>query len=474
MALNNDEKYKIIEDALNDKNISPSEFKKALFSMAEAIVEAYKIIKRKNSQPTKKKKKKKSNKFEDILKRNLGPGLEIFYRPLNSMDLFWVMDKLAQEKESIQVSKTGYVDSGENYKFQTKRTFAAQYINLDGEKLTIRYKPGFIMPQAKAAYVSAYNSMGEHGIVVFAKPEDLNDAIDWFDTYVKNNSIFKGRMLTVTSDDVNVHTPTEENTTEWDSIVPHKEAQKEFRQIVDMVRNPKKYRQAGVNLKRGVVLAGPPGTGKTVHVKCLINDVIANGGSVIVVEGLSDYNWTLNEVYEIAKTLQPSIVILEDIDTITHNRDDEGSMSPMSVLQDLISILDGSKTLDGVITLATSNYKDRLDRALASRPGRFDVIYDFGFPDEETKIKIFDKYLQKLSIKLAREQLLAISSVDEFMKDDCISGAHIAEFCNSIIRGQLFDPNETIEDIAKNAAEQLLSISAPDINSSDKSKAGFA
>jgi len=455
-----DEKYEILENVFEEKGISAAELDKAVIQFAESLVQAYRVVKAKEKRP--RHKKKKVSGFAQLINKHIGAGYELYHRPLNRINMFWVLDKLSKEKKSIQVGKKGFIDTDKNFKFHAGRQFAAEYLNLDGEKLTIDYKPGFIIPKIKAAYMATYNAMGEFGIAVIAQKEDLHTAIDWFDDYVKSNSIFKGRLVTVTTEAIKIHTPKDEDASDWNNIVPNADAREEFHQIVDMVGGPEKYRKAGLTLKRGVLMTGPPGTGKTVHVKCLVNDIIKVGGSVIIVEGLSDYNWSLTEVYEIAKTLQPAVIIIEDIDTLTHNRDDEGSLSPMSVLQDLIAILDGATALDGVITLATSNYKDRLDRALASRPGRFDVIYTFGFPEKEIKYQILDKYLTKLNIKESQDSLLLIPEVKELIEGDYTSGAHIAEFCAGIIRGQLFNSKESVATIASRVATQLLTVSAAD------------
>ena len=455
------ERDAVLDDILEEYNIHPSDLKKAVFEFAELFIDVYKEFK---SRTKPKRKKAQRKTLRSRLAEHLGNKLEMCHREIPELDLYWVFSELQRiHKDAISLGPRGMLLVSQNFKYYNTYYMMHKQIMVDGERKTIPYRSGFIVPHVKAAFVASVSASEHYGIAIYAKEKDLNKAIDWFDSFVKENSIFKGRVLLVKDSGLEVNTPKPKETIDWDCIVPNDKAHKEFGMLVDMLTNSEKFKKAGLPVKRGVLLAGPPGTGKTVHVQCLINDVLSNKRSVIVLEGFPEDGWSLEAIYEQAMYIGPSLVVIEDIDTITHNRDDDGSLLPVSFLQELLGVLDGTKKLNGVVTVATSNFKERLDRALASRPGRFDVVYDFDFPEQEVKEKILEKHINQLKLKLSMDELLAIPEVEDLMESPYLSGAHIAELCFGIRRGKIHNPKGDLEEIAKNVAEQLSTVLMADI-----------
>ena len=149
----------------------------------------------------------------------------------------------------------------------------------------------------------------------------------------------------------------------------------------------------GQHLKRGVLLYGAPGTGKTLTVRHLIGR--ATGSTVVVLRGAS--LGFVQHAAAIARTFQPSIVVLEDIDLVAMERD----YSPQPLLFEVLDALDG---LDGdadVAFVMTTNRVDVLERALAERPGRVDLGVEIPLPGPVERERLFQLYARGLGFSPA-------------------------------------------------------------------------
>jgi len=123
-------------------------------------------------------------------------------------------------------------------------------------------------------------------------------------------------------------------------------------------------------------------------------------------------------LYEVARKISPTIVIVEDIDTL--GAIDRTANGDHPLLGEFLNCLGGAVDNKGVITIATTNYPEYLDKALTDRPGRFDFRIDFGLPDKELRTHIIDKYLQ--SVKHGKVKASDLSRDTEGM-----TGAHLKE-----------------------------------------------
>jgi len=135
-----------------------------------------------------------------------------------------------------------------------------------------------------------------------------------------------------------------------------------------------RFRECGLMFKRGILLHGPPGAGKTCAIELVCNRLIAEGALVIM--GSRAVN-LLQGALTMIRQAEPDrrlVVILEDIDRIIQNFDSE-----------LSSLLDGEKQIDNVIFLATTNYLNTLPATITKRPSRFDVLYEVGMPCDEAR-----------------------------------------------------------------------------------------
>jgi hypothetical protein len=158
---------------------------------------------------------------------------------------------------------------------------------------------------------------------------------------------------------------------------------------------------AGQHLKRGLLLYGPPGTGKTHTVRYLLGQMsgytrlVLTGRSLVAVGGVT----------EMARALQPSVVVLEDVDLVAEDRSMGPSSSP--VLFDLLDAMDGAAADADLLFLLTTNRADLLEPALAARPGRVDVAVEIDLPDAPARERLLSLYGRGVPLALTADDIAA-------------------------------------------------------------------
>lgn len=168
------------------------------------------------------------------------------------------------------------------------------------------------------------------------------------------------------------------------------------RQVVGVARNSDRLRAAGQHLKRGLLLYGPPGVGKTHSVRYLIGEL----KDTTVVELTGDTLHAIREACSVARTLQPSMIVVEDVDLIAEERDRYGGETPL--LFTLLNEMDGLDEDADVVFLLATNRADLLEPALASRPGRVDQAVHIDLPDRDARRRLVELYRGSLTIDLSR------------------------------------------------------------------------
>jgi ATP-dependent 26S proteasome regulatory subunit len=144
--------------------------------------------------------------------------------------------------------------------------------------------------------------------------------------------------------------------------------------------NESRYRKHNLLYKRGIILFGPPGSGKTVTIKLLMQKLVNRGGIIIVVQNVPLAAMCLKAVKRIEPT-RNMICIFEDIDEILHANGESH----------VLSMLDGEHNVDRVMNIATTNYPERLGARIINRPSRFDRRVFIDMPGPEAR----EYYLQK-------------------------------------------------------------------------------
>lgn len=179
------------------------------------------------------------------------------------------------------------------------------------------------------------------------------------------------------------------------------------------------FARKGIPLKRGLLFYGPPGNGKTMVGKILAKEVDANFIWVTPKDLMDAGPRDIANIYSFARLLAPAIIFFEDIDLI--GGEERFGRSFRSILGEMLNQLDGFDSNHGVITIATTNNIEVLDKALANRPGRFDIRIEFPNPDSHLRLAILKQYIQNHLV--ASDLNLAVLAE----RSDGLSCAHIKE-----------------------------------------------
>ncbi|MCE2847095.1 MAG: ATP-dependent zinc metalloprotease FtsH [Sphingobacteriales bacterium] len=217
----------------------------------------------------------------------------------------------------------------------------------------------------------------------------------------------------------------------FNDVAGLEEAKVEVMEIVDFLKNPKKYTQLGGKIPRGALLVGPPGTGKTLLAKAVAGEAqvpfFSLSGSDFVEMFVGVGASRVRDLFRQAKEKAPSIIFIDEIDAIGRARGKQPSFSANdereSTLNQLLTEMDGFGSNSGVIILAATNRADILDRALL-RPGRFDRQIYVELPDLNGRKEIFKVHAKPLKLDPAVDLDFLAKQTPGF------SGADIANLCN--------------------------------------------
>jgi len=177
-------------------------------------------------------------------------------------------------------------------------------------------------------------------------------------------------------------------------ILPDKTLALLDRNVGSFIRARGHIKQLGLSAKKGLLFYGPPGTGKTHTIHYLASHVPEHTTLLITAEQVG----LLDEYFRLARFLQPSIVVVEDVDLIARARQQMGSACEEVLLNKLLNEMDGLREDADVIFILTTNRPDQLEPALASRPGRIDQAIEFPLPDERGRAKLVKLYARGLEV----------------------------------------------------------------------------
>lgn len=209
------------------------------------------------------------------------------------------------------------------------------------------------------------------------------------------------------------------------------EAKVEVMEIVDFLKNPKKYTALGGKIPKGALLVGPPGTGKTLLAKAVAGEAnvpfFSISGSDFVEMFVGVGASRVRDLFRQAKEKAPCIVFIDEIDAVGRARSKNGGFSSNdereNTLNQLLTEMDGFGTNSGVIILAATNRADILDKALM-RAGRFDRQIHVDLPELKERLDIFKVHCAKLKLEPGFEIDFLAKQTPGF------SGADIANVCN--------------------------------------------
>ncbi len=210
---------------------------------------------------------------------------------------------------------------------------------------------------------------------------------------------------------------------------------KKVREMIELpLRHPELFERLGVEAPKGVLLHGPPGTGKTLLAKAVASETNANfmsiGGPEIMSKYYGESEERLRRIFGLAERNAPSIIFIDEIDSIAPKRDDVAGEVERRVVAQILSLMDGLESRGKVVVIGATNRPNALDPALR-RPGRFDREISINIPDREARLEILQIHTRGMPVNddVELEQLSEITHG--------YSGADISALCKEAAMGSL-------------------------------------
>ncbi|MDX2106969.1 MAG: AAA family ATPase [Candidatus Melainabacteria bacterium] len=327
---------------------------------------------------------------------------------------------------------------------------SVQYTNMvldAGEKLPCMVS-GLILVKGKPNLtilvrgLSALESVGLGSINLDVMAEDKNSAEEFIreiSRFINKHNVYRGKLLSVDtrtnqfgtagSTTLKFHTLPEISRDKI--ILPAELLNRIERQTVEVSQYSDKLKKAGRKMKRGILLHGKPGTGKTLTAMYLASAMKER--TVLLVTGQGQQ--MIQSSCSFAKWLEPSMVIIEDVDLIAQERSSTGCNTPL--LLELMNEMDGLADDCDVLFLLTTNRPEILEPALASRPGRIDQAYEVPLPDSDCRRRLFELYGKGL--------VLQVENLDKFIQRT--QGASAAFISELLRKAALFAASSDKEEI---------------------------
>ncbi len=273
-------------------------------------------------------------------------------------------------------------------------------LNIDGELQVIRPRTVFrgTVPETGAQFMLVVEmprrgfSQGVDVGLIYREADEAA-VVALVQRLLTEANPFKSRIVLINRDLRTVRSKMSDRS--WSDIIPHEQVRAELDFIAASIRNRDMLKAEGLSIRRGLMLSGPPGDGKSTAIECFVNE-IAGEASVIIVEAVDH----IRAVYHLAQALAPAVVILEDLDLMTKSRQNPYSYSggKDDVTGELLQVLSGGSAYADIITIATTNHPEAIDEALAKRAGRFDSHIRMGYPSEADKQRVLDLYLDRFEV----------------------------------------------------------------------------
>jgi len=281
-------------------------------------------------------------------------------------------------------------------------------------------------------------SSDKYYYTVFDSIKDDN-FITNLEAYVNENNFYKGKKIT--PDCVFLDVPKHIT---WDDVILDSKTKTLIKNNVEnLIKIKDILNKNKINLKRGIILSGPPGTGKTMICKVLSNELPVTVLYVLPthIKDKSD----VTRICDMAKSLSPTVLILEDIDYIAEDRDSGNNW----IVIDLMNKLDGLEEFNDVITVATTNKVDKLEDAVKNRPGRFDRVINIPNPDVTNRKNMIEKFIKHYECDDSLNvEVLADST-------ESMSGAFIKDLCTTAVMHAIYENSLNKEGIAELTANHF-------------------
>src|SRR5580700_9701029 len=218
--------------------------------------------------------------------------------------------------------------------------------------------------------------------------------LDELEALVRQTASYRGKVISLESPDrySGQHGPLRvhklRNVQRDEVILPEKTLQLLDRNIGDFVRQRERLRKLALPIKKGLLFYGPPGTGKTHTIHYLAGQLPDHTTLLVTAEQVG----LLDHYFQLARFLQPAMIVIEDVDLIARKRQDMYGPCDESMLNKLLNEMDGLREDAAVLFVLTTNRPEHLEAALASRPGRVDQAIEFPLPDDQGRRQLVRLY----------------------------------------------------------------------------------
>jgi transitional endoplasmic reticulum ATPase len=287
-----------------------------------------------------------------------------------------------------------------------------------GEKITVKTVDA---EEAEQITLSPIEKLGEEGLQEYMQAYYMGHVLTTGDTLIVTTQMGGKTQLVVSGTKPSAKPVVVSEQTEFklgsmtkaiDNSIPRityddlgglrNEVQK-IREMVELpMRHPELFEKLGVEAPKGVLLYGPPGTGKTLLAKAVAGETNSHftsiSGPEIIGKFYGESEERLREIFKQAEENSPSIIFIDEIDSIAPKREEVTGEVEKRIVSQLLTLMDGMKSRGKVVVIAATNRPDSIDPALR-RPGRFDREIEIGIPDQQGRSEILNIHTRGMPIE---------------------------------------------------------------------------
>lgn len=279
------------------------------------------------------------------------------------------------------------------------------------------------------------------------------DLMDAFIEYGKQHNFLKGKKIDAECNFIKF-----DREYTWDDLILTDDLKDDIRRnLKNVIGNRDIYKKNNLTIKRGLIFSGPPGCGKSTLGKVLCTTI--DWTFVWVTPKHLIYPKHISNIVDMCKELAPTVLFLEDIDLFGGARETNGNPA---LLGEFMNQLDGIQENKDIITLATTNKAEVLEKALLDRPGRFDKVLEFKAPDDKSRLKMLTHFAKGLNL----DKDIDLKAVAKTVAGK--SGAHVRELVNLAviyaIDGQSYNEEKVILVKAEHFEKALEVVKKKDFN----------
>jgi hypothetical protein len=324
--------------------------------------------------------------------------------------------------------------------------------NGPGSTLACLLLAALLVTDPRGRYVVLVAGPGEHeqglSVEIAGLPVDVAQAVHAELDDLRNRlNVYRGHLLDVSVGSmggVSLTFGEVPNTERRDVVLPEEVLGRVERHALGVATHRKALLAAEQHLKRGLLLYGPPGTGKTHTTRYLMGQMSRYTRLMLTGRALH----VIGSAAELARELQPAVIVLEDVDLVAEDRSFGPGSSP--VLFDLLDAMDGAAPDADLLFVLTTNRADLLEPALAARPGRVDVAVEIDLPDAQSRRRLLDLYARSVPLDLSPAE------VDEVIeRTDGVTASFLKELLRRAVLEALYDQSPLERVTAAHTARAL-------------------